>query len=976
MNCGRFPMTVRTPSLSSGTDARSGRGPRRRSAPWSDAPAAPARRRTRPRCGELRRPPLNAGARPVTGRAPRQLDLVHRRDRHHLAHGRGDERLLGRAHVVERARALLDRRSSSSSRARVIESRIPSDSGGVCRPPAGDPEERPRRALEHAPVRRDEQRLVVALLLREADGEHVARVGERLEAVEHARRRVGDRRHARGRRPRTGSGSTIAMRRPPRVTTSRSSDSGSPAARAAPRASARTASRSTRSRSPAQVRAEPREVLVPGERARRRRRARPRSRRRRAAGPRRRRGSRASSAGRDRAVHAREPHGRGRLPLVGSCVSWSPLTTSSSAPTATATSTSSSPSPTARTSSTPCARSPAAASTGTRRSGGRRRPTRPRRTSRACSSAIPSLLVADEVDAWLAEAVTGWVGRVGAARLDGRGAFVLETISGELPDELRRRPGARRRAWVPFSQAAAEALLELRGARLDKRALRCAMRLQVGQEPAPAHALAGRQRRRAALHARRQLGPGHDPGLPRAARLRGARPLAPARPVPDRAARALPAHLRRRGRRRARSDVLDRLRAEHDAAIGDVRRSRAHDAPPVAGEERARRRAAPVPARRRRLRAARAADVPRRRAGPRQDRAGARRARGGRRLARRRHLPREPQAQLAARDASAGSRTARSPSSRAPARSRRPPTSRSSTTTSSTRTARGSRCASRRRSCSTSRTTSRTRAPSARRPCGGSRTSLAARRAAARAHRHAGDEPRRGADRPAAHHRPARGLRLGRALRPPLPGHRRGGADPLAPAAQLLRPPREGRRAAPAARQAPGRGAGRARQRARVPARRGGRDRLAARAAARPARARPQGRRGAARRAARAAQRAAPARLARQGRRRAGVDRGLPRLRRAARRLRRPPRDAGPARRALPRRAAPARPRLDQRARGGRPGVPGRRVAAARLRDARRRPGHHAHPRLERRLPRPRVDARRCTTRPRTAATGSASTTR
>ena len=52
------------------------------------------------------------------------------------------------------------------------------------------------------------------------------------------------------------------------------------------------------------------------------------------------------------------------------------------------------------------------------------------------------------------------------------------------------------------------------------------------------------------------------------------------------------------------------------------------------------------------------------------------------------------------------------------------------------------------------------------------------------------------------------------------------------------------------------------------------------------------------------------------------------------------------------------------------------RVAAARLRDARRRPGHHAHARLQRRLPRSRVDARRCTTRPRTAATGSASTTR
>ena len=127
-----------------------------------------------------------------------------------------------------------------------------------------------------------------------------------------------------------------------------------------------------------------------------------------------------------------------------------------------------------------------------------------------------------------------------------------------------------------------------------------------------------------------------------------------------------------------------------------------------------------------------------------------------------------------------------------------------------------------------------------------------------------------------------------------------------------------------APRQAPGRSAGRARQRARLPARRGGRDRLAARAAAGPARARQQGRGCAAGGAARAAQRAAAARLARQGQRGDGVDRGLPRVRRAARRLRRPPRDPGPARRALPRCAAPARPRLDRRARGGRPGLPGR----------------------------------------------------
>ena len=67
------------------------------------------------------------------------------------------------------------------------------------------------------------------------------------------------------------------------------------------------------------------------------------------------------------------------------------------------------------------------------------------------------------------------------------GRFVLETIAGELPDELGRgRRGARAaRLWLPFTAEVADALLELAGARFDERALRCAQRLQVGLEPAP-----------------------------------------------------------------------------------------------------------------------------------------------------------------------------------------------------------------------------------------------------------------------------------------------------------------------------------------------------------------------------------------------------------------------------------------------------------------------------------------------------------
>ena len=97
------------------------------------------------------------------------------------------------------------------------------------------------------------------------------------------------------------------------------------------------------------------------------------------------------------------------------------------------------------------------------------------------------LKVAPEVEAWLAEAVTGWVGRVGAGKLGGAGSFALETISGELPEELAALADERGgRLWLPFTAEVADALYEMKGARFDERAARCAQRLRVGLEPAPA----------------------------------------------------------------------------------------------------------------------------------------------------------------------------------------------------------------------------------------------------------------------------------------------------------------------------------------------------------------------------------------------------------------------------------------------------------------------------------------------------------
>src|SRR5688572_3215363 len=97
------------------------------------------------------------------------------------------------------------------------------------------------------------------------------------------------------------------------------------------------------------------------------------------------------------------------------------------------------------------------------------------------------LTVAPDVSEWLSRAVVGWVGRVTTGRRDGKGVFLLETVAGELEEplaSLAEEDGP----WLrlPFYQGVATELLDQRGARLDPRAQRCASRLQVGQEPAPA----------------------------------------------------------------------------------------------------------------------------------------------------------------------------------------------------------------------------------------------------------------------------------------------------------------------------------------------------------------------------------------------------------------------------------------------------------------------------------------------------------
>jgi hypothetical protein len=200
---------------------------------------------------------------------------------------------------------------------------------------------------------------------------------------------------------------------------------------------------------------------------------------------------------------------------------------------------------------------------------------------------FPELDVAPEVSEWLSRAVKGWVGRVGTARRAGAGWFVLDGIAGELPEEFRTLGEARGdRHWLPFTQRVAEALLEeMAGARLDQRAARCASKLQVGLEPAPATLMLVESYG----EARFKLEVNWDPDTVKAF---GALPAAEEHgrtvPIDPYLLEPLEHFIRLHAidvGEHAR-EALARLRTEHDAAIGSVRRSRASDADALACEPR------------------------------------------------------------------------------------------------------------------------------------------------------------------------------------------------------------------------------------------------------------------------------------------------------------------------------------------------------------------------------------------------------
>jgi SWI/SNF-related matrix-associated actin-dependent regulator of chromatin subfamily A-like protein 1 len=194
---------------------------------------------------------------------------------------------------------------------------------------------------------------------------------------------------------------------------------------------------------------------------------------------------------------------------------------------------------------------------------------------------FPELTTSPQVDAWLSAIERRWVGRVSTARHDGRGWWVLRTRAGRVPDELGEGAvevdGA---LLAPLTPASAEALAQLPGARLDGPARRCLNALERGEQP-PAARLSVSETvdgtfLRLDVLWDADVGAAFE-GLPGAGEVGRTLPVDPWVVEPLDAflalhdvevdANAVP--------------VLAELRAEHDAALAEVRASRATSAEPI-----------------------------------------------------------------------------------------------------------------------------------------------------------------------------------------------------------------------------------------------------------------------------------------------------------------------------------------------------------------------------------------------------------
>ena len=99
---------------------------------------------------------------------------------------------------------------------------------------------------------------------------------------------------------------------------------------------------------------------------------------------------------------------------------------------------------------------------------------------------FPGLAPAPEVIAWLSDS-DRWRALVSVVAHEGKGVFLLRTVSGEPPSPLEDAwsPSEGRLA-LPFDRRSARLLTELEGPQLDDPAKLCARELVAGRQPAPA----------------------------------------------------------------------------------------------------------------------------------------------------------------------------------------------------------------------------------------------------------------------------------------------------------------------------------------------------------------------------------------------------------------------------------------------------------------------------------------------------------
>jgi SWI/SNF-related matrix-associated actin-dependent regulator of chromatin subfamily A-like protein 1 len=197
---------------------------------------------------------------------------------------------------------------------------------------------------------------------------------------------------------------------------------------------------------------------------------------------------------------------------------------------------------------------------------------------------FPDLTASDEVLAWLAAIERRWVGHVGAMRYDGHGWWTLATRAGTPPAALLAGSITRDDGLVlaPLTRAGAEVLADQDAVRLEAGARRCVEALLSGTaDPPPARLTAARTFDGERL--RLDVLWDADAGMA-FSRLPGGDERSRTLPVDPWIVEPLDAFLATWGVEVDGSGalVLDELRAEHAAAVGEIRRSRAVRGEPIA----------------------------------------------------------------------------------------------------------------------------------------------------------------------------------------------------------------------------------------------------------------------------------------------------------------------------------------------------------------------------------------------------------